>query len=149
MQTTNDDVLRAVRAAGLITAVAVCTASILSVAAKLTEPALHVGDIVKFQAEDEAPPDTGPRLLVHRTGQFGCILDLGVVRQSGGSLVVESQSGGQHEFRLHWAGKRTSADSADCGEDADLIVDSRDIRSIALAANRVEIVPVTPPPLAK
>jgi hypothetical protein len=44
-----------------------------------------------------------------------------VLHRSGGSLVVESQADGGG-YHMHWAGVRTSADAADCGTDADLIV---------------------------
>ena len=62
----------------------------------------------------------GHRLLVRRQDQFGCVLDLNVLRQSGGSLIVEIRPGnGASDFRVHWAGARTSDDPGNCGNDTD------------------------------
>jgi hypothetical protein len=51
----------------------------------------YVGDIVSFVPSSSPPVEDGVRLIVHRRDQFGCILDLDVLRQSGGSLIVEGQ----------------------------------------------------------
>ena len=95
-----------------------------------------VGDIISFQASSPfAPNEEGTRLVVHRQDQFGCVIDLNVVHESGGSLIVESRMGGGGSgFRVHWAGPRTSVDTANCGADADLIVDHRDLSVLALSA---------------
>jgi hypothetical protein len=94
-----------------------------------------VGDIISFDTSHPAPLQTEVRLLVHRPDQFACILDLNTIRQDGGSLVVEARIPGDTSgFQLHWAGGRTSTDSADCGRNADLIVDHHDVDVLALAA---------------
>jgi len=93
-----------------------------------------VGDIISFQPFSPfSPADESTRLVVHRRDQFGCVIDLNVVHESGGSLIVESRIGGSG-FRVHWAGPRTSVDIANCGPDADLIVDHRDLSVLALSA---------------
>ncbi len=96
---------------------------------------VKVGDIIAFEPSADAAPYTDSRIVVHRAGQFGCVLDLATIRQSGGSLVIESRLTGEgSNYRLHWAGQRTTADSGDCGHSADLIVDRSDLDSLALAA---------------
>ena len=94
----------------------------------------HIGDIIAFTpAADQAVDDT-TRLIVHRPNQFGCILDLGVLHHAGGSLVVESEAGETAgSFRVHWAGQRTSSDNANCGAQADLILDRQELDILALS----------------
>lgn len=113
----------------------VCIA--VNAVAGLASATPRVGDIVAFIPSPIEPMDGDIRLLVRRLDQFGCVLDLGVLRQSGGSLVVETKIGGNDAggFGVHWAGPRTSADSSNCGSDADLIVDHRDLDILAVAAD--------------
>lgn len=94
----------------------------------------NLGDILAFHPSLDNVAEPGIRLLVHRDSGFGCVLDLGVLRQQGGSLVVVSRpSAGGGDYHLHWAGTRTSGDGADCGSDARLIVDGRDVRTLVAA----------------
>src|ERR1700753_1661187 len=87
----------------------------------------HVADTVACSPGVDQPADDGKRLIVDRPEGFGCILDLSVLHQVGGSLVVEGQATDiDGSFRVHWAGKRTSVDSANCGGTADLILDGRE-----------------------
>jgi hypothetical protein len=95
----------------------------------------HIGDIVAFTPSTDPQDEDGTRLIVHRSTQFGCILDLSVLRRSGGSLVVESQvTEAGDSFRVHWAGERTSADNANCGRSADLVLDAQELDILALNA---------------
>ncbi len=95
----------------------------------------HIGDIVSFTPTGNQPSADGTRLIVHRPSQFGCVLDLSVLRRSGGSLVVEGQvTEATGSFRVHWAGERTSVDTANCGEEADLILDGQELDILALSA---------------
>ncbi len=94
----------------------------------------HVGDIVSFAPSTDQQTGESIRLIVHRSGQFGCVLDLAVLRRSGGSLVVESQVAEAGSFRVHWAGERTSSDTANCGPDADLILDGQEMDLLAAGA---------------
>jgi hypothetical protein len=95
----------------------------------------HIGDIVTFTVAADHVTDDATRLIVHRPGQFGCILDLSVLRHSGGSFVIESQvSEATGSFRVHWAGPRTSADTANCGGDTDLILDGQELDILAFSA---------------
>jgi hypothetical protein len=107
----------------------------LNAIVKLATTTPHVGDIVAFSASTAAPFDDGTRLLVHRQDQYGCVLDLNVLRRAGGSLIVETQpDAGASGFRVHWAGARTSDDPANCGSDADLIVGRLDLDVLSLSA---------------
>jgi hypothetical protein len=95
----------------------------------------HVGDILAFVPSPVVSGGDDERLLVHRQNQFGCVLDLSVLRRSGGSLIVETEiGGGASNFRVHWAGQRTSTDTGNCGSDADLVVDRRELNVLALSA---------------
>lgn len=138
MPAPNHDVLRTMRAGSVVVAFAIASGSAMAVAARLAEPPLHVGDIVRFRHLQDDASVPGRRLMVNRANQFGCVLDLGVMRGTGGSLVVEGlDPEGDRRYRLHWAGPRTSNDGADCGSDAELMVNARDLRTIALAAEQV------------
>jgi hypothetical protein len=95
----------------------------------------HIGDIVSFTASDEQTVEEYTRLTVHRPDQFGCVLDLSVLHRAGGSLMIESQvAAATSSFRVHWAGERTSADNANCGAQADLILDGQELDILALSA---------------
>ena len=103
--------------------------------AGMAQKSPRIGDIIAFSASADQPTDGLTRLVVHRPGQFGCALDLGTLHQSGGSLVVEGQlMEAAGSFRVHWAGERTSADTNNCGDHADLIMDGRELDIIALSA---------------
>nr|WP_294518032.1 hypothetical protein [uncultured Rhodopila sp.] len=95
----------------------------------------QVGDIVVFAPANTRDDDSKIRIAVHRPGQPGCVLDLGTIRQTGGSLVVEARlSRPIPGFRLHWAGERTSVENDDCGSSADLFVGKGDLGSLVTAA---------------
>ena len=93
-----------------------------------------VGDIVAFTATPNGPTAAGTRVIVHRRDQFGCVLDVNVLRGSGGSLVIEGRIAHSSSFHVHWAGPRTTADFGNCGTHADLVLDDRDLDALALAA---------------
>ena len=53
----------------------------------------------------------------------------------GGSLVIEARLPQiQRGFRVHWAGRHTSNDGADCGTSAELLVNQDDLEVMAIAA---------------
>jgi hypothetical protein len=111
------------------------TLSAVNAIAAMTHMHPDIGDIVSFTASTEQTVGDGTRLIVHRTDQFGCILDLSSLRRSGGSLVVESQiNETAGSFRVHWAWERTSADNANCGAQADLILDEQELNKLAFSA---------------
>jgi hypothetical protein len=100
----------------------------------ITKAAPQSGDIISFQTgmTDQA---AGARILVRRVADGDeCMLDLGLLRQAGGSFVVESESAPAAEaFTVQWAGRQT-ADVDDCGDSASLIVAAADLDQIAVAA---------------
>jgi hypothetical protein len=53
--------------------------------------------------------------------------------QAGGSLVVEQRLDGLQAYRVHWAGGATSAGVANCGNEADLIVERADLQLLSNA----------------
>jgi hypothetical protein len=107
----------------------------LNLIVRIVHTTPHVGDIVAFAPSTALPADDGTRLIVHRQDQFGCVLDLNVLRRTGGSLVIENQlDAPPGRFAAHWAGPRTSADAADCGSQADLIVDRLDLEILSMSA---------------
>jgi hypothetical protein len=135
MRTTNNKAARALHNAIAGAAGVLALALILTGIVRVAHGSPHVGDIVAFVPSMTAHAGKGTRLLVHRQDQFGCVLDLNVLRQSGGSLIVETQFGaGASGFRVHWAGVRTSEDPGNCGSDADLIVDHSDLDRLSLSA---------------
>jgi hypothetical protein len=130
---TTDKPFQGVQAPAILVALAALSLSAAAAAARMQPPALQLGDIVAFAPASAPGTTAGGRLLVHRPGQFGCVLDLRVLRRSGGSLVVDGKltAAGPDTWRLHWAGGRTSRDPADCGPEAELILNAEDIRMLA------------------
>jgi hypothetical protein len=110
-------------------------AGVVDVIGLIARSGPSVGDIISFDQAKDVPMEGDARLLVHRVDHFACVLDLNVLRQSGGSVIVEARMPGENRgFHLHWAGERTSADPADCGRTADLLVGHRDMDILAMAA---------------
>lgn len=93
----------------------------------------QIGHIIAFDPSSETAG--GPRIVVGRQDGSTCVLDLGVMRRFGGSLVVETgvldASG---EFLVHWAGRMTSNEVADCGSDAMIKVGRHDLDTLASSA---------------
>jgi hypothetical protein len=135
MRTINNKTARSLRPTIAAATGVLVVALALNVMVRLAHTTPHLGDIVAFAPSATAPADDGARLLVHRQDQFGCVLDLNVLRRSGGSMVLETQLSVQgNNFSVHWAGTRTSDDPGNCGSDADLILDRLDLEILSLAA---------------
>lgn len=137
MPTLNNHVARAIlpAAAAVSCLVAATVAANLIVGFTYVQPQL--GDIVAFAPTMAVSLDDTTRLLVRKGDQSACILDLSVLRRSGGSLVIEMLNEAGMDagtFRTHWAGGRTSDDPGNCGRDAELVVDRQDLDTLALAA---------------
>lgn len=125
----------------LVGSVAAALSIILIVAASLRlADALspQTGDVITF-----VPPPSGivtgqASLTVPLVGQSlaaFCALDPGVMRQSGGSLMVEAVANdAARRYRVHWAGARTSDSPADCGRAADLLLTPNDFAVLSFAA---------------
>jgi hypothetical protein len=64
-----------------------------------------------------------------------CILSPSAMATGGGSLVVEARRMTTPPiYRIHWAGKRTSDGSSNCGKQADLILSRTDLQKLANTA---------------
>jgi hypothetical protein len=98
----------------------------------------QVGDIVSFYRTERGGTDTPTRIKALHTGGMravGCILDVHVMRASGGSLVIEGlQFTPGRSYRVHWAGARTSDGGTDCGAAADLVLSRVDVVALKSAA---------------
>ena len=64
-----------------------------------------------------------------------CILDLEMLHQNGGSLIVEARvPGTSPAYRVHWAGKASSTSQFNCGSSAELTLDDTNLDLLAMAA---------------
>jgi hypothetical protein len=98
-------------------------------------PTPHIGDIISFTASSGQPVDGGVLLTVQRPDQFFCELDMNMLRNSGGSVVVENEiDRAPGSFSVHWAGARTAAGTGNCGTQAALILDTHQLDLLAVAA---------------
>jgi hypothetical protein len=124
------------RPVALFAAAAALSAGLTVTVATCFGPAMpKVGDIVVFAPGDSRGDDATIRIAAHRPGLAGCVLDIGTLRQTGGSLVVEARVlRPVPGFRIHWAGERTSSAADDCGNSADLFLGKGDLGSLAAAA---------------
>jgi hypothetical protein len=127
----------------LLLATATMMAAISGVAGLAREAAElgpRVGDVIVFSPSHPSPFDSIARVAANRTGRAGCVLDLALIQQFGGSLVVEQRGTGPNRFyRAHWAGPLTSEPATDCGGDADLTLSAEDMTAIATAAGGLPV----------
>lgn len=97
----------------------------------------RTGDIISFPATRK--PSISTALItvspVGASSSTACILDLPVMQQSGGSLVIEAtRFSPDRSFQVHWAGVRTSGGREDCGSSVDLLLNSDQIAAVLFAA---------------
>jgi hypothetical protein len=98
----------------------------------------RVGDMLVFRPGHSS--GTSRAIEVTRASQSAdCVLAPSVMREQGGSLVVEEKLPASWIYRVHWAGGPTSAGSEDCGPSADLVVAVEDLRFLAYAAGGVGV----------
>lgn len=101
---------------------------------KIAQLGPQVGDVVAFDPARPAPFDSIARLAAERPRQTRCVLDVGIMQKSGGSIVVERRGGEpQRLYQAHWAGARTSVDTDNCGSDAVLLLSRIDLNALAAA----------------
>ena len=93
----------------------------------------QVGDILAFPVDSKGGL-TGVRLDVERAGDGVCVLDIGRLRQSGGSLIIEQRRIDDRIYRAHWSGGHTADGTDDCGGSADLLLRQPHITALSLAA---------------
>jgi len=97
---------------------------------------LRVGDILVFKPESGLTgglPVTATRTGLTVAADPTCMLDPATMAHGGGSLVVETKSLIQPQYRVHWAGSQTSQGAADCGRSADLTVSGMDLQALVSA----------------
>jgi hypothetical protein len=100
-----------------------------------------VGDIVAFRPGSQDTDMWQMTIPANRVSATGspvaqCSLDPNVMAEKGGSLVVEGrQDVPSLQYRVHWAGSETTAQTpSNCGETADLLVSRTDLQRLANAA---------------
>lgn len=136
MRTKNEKMVRTLLPVAAGAACMIFLLAAMNGIVELQDATPRIGDIIAFTPSRQQAVDGGLRLIAQRLDQFGCILDLNILQHSGGSLVVESQVlEAKGMFRVHWAGGRTTADSGNCGEDADLILNAHEMDVLASAAD--------------
>ncbi len=68
-----------------------------------------VGEILSFEHLGRLGPLVRQKIHARKLGDGGCILDVDIMRTSGGSVVIEAfQSRTRPMYRVHWAGFHTS-----------------------------------------
>ncbi len=142
MRSVDKNTIRMMAPAIIAVACVVVVALSVNAIVALARTVPRVGDIVTFPPSTAVAMDDTTRLVVRRNDSTDCILDLSILRRSGGSIVVDTRIGGEEgDFRVHWAGPRTSAGGGNCGSDAELIIDHRDLDILALSAGGYGIGP--------
>jgi len=126
-----------------VTALAICLGLIVAMVAFTVNlvDALRpkVGDMIVFDAggrhNDPARVDA-PRWANGRAVGEVCAMDPAIIAANGGSLVIEARdpSGGEMEYRLHWAGAHSANGQGDCAGSADVAVSRVDLQRLANAA---------------
>lgn len=97
----------------------------------------QLGDIVSFLPSDTSTSMSSSITVspVNTSARNPCVLDMQVIQKSGGSLVIEAtRSKPDRLFKVHWAGVRTSHGQCDCGNSADLLLNSVQITALIFAA---------------
>jgi hypothetical protein len=119
---------------GIVTLLAVAS-GVASLARQVAQLGPDVGDIVTFKPDQMSRSDSNARVTADRLRQGNCVLDVSIMKRSGGSLVVEQRGAATDQiYHAHWAGSRTSEDVTDCGSEADLVLSRADMTTLALAA---------------
>ena len=94
-----------------------------------------VGDQVAFGLDARSQVASQETLAVTRTDGAACKLDIALMQQFGGSLIVEERGPGpQRLYRVHWSGRATAAGGGNCGASVDLRLNDRQIGTLAEAA---------------
>src|SRR5579859_682615 len=124
------DWLRSVVLGSLIAAILASSVAVVS-AARTLDLAPVVGDILVFKKGARMPSDWA--FTANNNNAVVCTLDPSVMARAGGSLVVEQRLDDSQAYRVHWAGGATSAGVANCGNEADLIVERADLQLLSNA----------------
>ncbi|MEJ0015409.1 MAG: hypothetical protein WDN25_02400 [Acetobacteraceae bacterium] len=111
----------------------------LGLVGRVGDPGPRVGEIIAFDPLEPMARDIRIRLAVTAADDqpgVACVLDVRAMHADGGSVIVEGREpqGRLMRYRVHWAGTRSSDDSADCGASADLLLSLQDVERLAMAA---------------
>ncbi len=111
-------------------------ASAVKIARTAVDLGPAVGDIVQFDPKSYLPTDMHTQVAATRADASGCTLDIEAIHRAGGSLVVEQRyhAGQSPRYQVHWAGRRSAEGAADCGREADLMLDDSNLDLLAMAA---------------
>jgi hypothetical protein len=103
-----------------------------------------VGTMLAFDTTGPATVGDWVRIIAQRADQMSgtCLLDLGVVRAGGGSLLVTGQTG--RVLSAHWAGAHTTHDASDCGTEAELVLNRHDFDRLTDIALGIDLATATP-----
>ena len=124
--------IKTIVTAALIATVLASGAAMMA-AARTIDLAPKVGDILVFRTEARLPADWEfNAVTVSDQLPVSCKLQPAAMSSAGGSLVVEQRSNNGRMYRVHWAGRETSA-ADDCGEAADLLVSRADLQLMSNA----------------
>jgi hypothetical protein len=114
---------------------AVCIGALFSavtaVSAWRQATAPHIGDLIAFNAT--GVPMRGKQIDVRTRSHDHCILDLGVLRGSGGSFSIEAARDAER-FDVHWAGRHTTGGAGDCGASAELVLSAQQLRLLTITS---------------
>ncbi|MBV8397483.1 MAG: hypothetical protein JOZ17_01930 [Acetobacteraceae bacterium] len=136
MRTKTGETVSVITVAALMLTLGFVTfAGALRLAESAAEMALQDGDMMHLTTSHRWTRTAQSRLTVERQGESGCVLDLGVMAGSGGSVLIISRSARPHRiYHVQWSGPRTSEGSGDCGRSAELIVNDDELELLASAA---------------
>jgi len=99
----------------------------------------QAGDIIIFVPARTGVAASQASLTVMRAGPSPasfCTLRPGVMRQSGGSMIVEAVADdATQRYRVHWVGGHTSQTGNDCGSTADLLLTPGEVAVLTFAAD--------------
>jgi hypothetical protein len=130
-----DDLLLTLFAVGIACFIIVTLA--INLVRLADEPRPRTGDILIFTPAKQSWLEVEPVevMTISEGSPRSCILDPQVMKQFGGSLLVESTR--LHpalSFRVHWMGSHTSDKATDCGSAVDLRLDDHDLDAMSLSA---------------
>lgn len=127
------DTIKTIGLATLIAAVLASSVALVA-AARTLDLGPRIGDIFVFRTGMQLPADWGFTVVNQSTeAPRSCELRPQAMASGGGSLVVEQRYDSQREYRVHWAGARTSSDANDCGSAADLLIQRTDLQLLSNA----------------
>jgi hypothetical protein len=109
----------------------------INLAQLANQPRPRTGDLLIFTPAKHSWLEVEPVEVatIGKASPRSCILDPQVMKQFGGSLLVEStQLHPRLSFRVHWSGSHTSDQATDCGSAVDLRLDDHDLDAMSLSA---------------